>query len=107
MERQNRTVRDSLVKVLNENAEEWSYVIDGVLFAHRVSRHYSTKYPPFYPLYNHHPTLPIDVKYNEDLLVRQNENHSKEFDEDTFKEVLSASLSIMTLLKQILGEATM
>jgi transposase len=52
VERQNRTVKDSLVKVLDERAEEWPYVIDGVLFAHRVSRHYSTKYSPFYLLYN-------------------------------------------------------
>ena len=34
VERQNRTVKDSLTNVLDERAEEWPYVIDGVSFAH-------------------------------------------------------------------------
>ena len=63
-ERQNRTIKDSLVKILEENPKEWPNVIQGVLFAHRVSAHYSTKFSPFFLLYNRHPTLPIDIKYN-------------------------------------------
>ena len=39
-ERQNRTIKDSLVKVLEENPKKWPNVIEGVLFAHRVSVHY-------------------------------------------------------------------
>ena len=42
-ERQNRSIKDSLVKVLYENPTEWPYIIEGILFAHRVSRHYSWK----------------------------------------------------------------
>ena len=63
-ERQNRTIKDSLVKILEENPKEWPNVIQGVHFAHRVSVHYSTKFSPFFLLYNRHPTLPIDIKYN-------------------------------------------
>ena len=51
-ERQNRTIKDSLVKVLNGKLTEWPYIIEGVLFAHRVSKHSSTKYSPFYLMYN-------------------------------------------------------
>ena len=37
---------------------------NGILFAHRVSRHYSSSYSAFYLLYNREPTLPVDVKYD-------------------------------------------
>jgi len=41
VERQNRTIKNSLVKVLEDNHEMWPQVIEGILFAHRVSRHSS------------------------------------------------------------------
>lgn len=63
VERQNRTIKTALVKVLDGHPEEWPYVIDGVLFAHRVSRHSSTKYSPFYLVYNREPVLPIELKF--------------------------------------------
>ena len=63
-ERQNRSIKDSLVKALEEKPKEWPNIIDGTLFAHRVSIHYSTKYSPFFQMYNCHPILPIDIKYN-------------------------------------------
>ena len=44
VERQNRTIKAALVKFLDQNPEQWSYVIDGVLFAHRMNRHESTNY---------------------------------------------------------------
>ena len=63
-ERQNRTIKDSLAKVLEEKPKEWPNIIDGILFAHRVSIHYSTKYSPFFLMYNRHPILPIDIEYD-------------------------------------------
>ena len=66
VERQNRTIKDSLVKVLEDNYEMWPHIIEGILFAHRFSRHSLTKYSPFKMLYSHEPVLPIDVKHNLD-----------------------------------------
>ena len=43
----------------------WLHIIEGILFAHRVSRHSLTKYS-FMMLYNREPVLPIDVKRNLD-----------------------------------------
>ena len=63
VERQNRTIKNALVKILNQNPEQWPYVINGVLFAHQVSRHASTNYSPFYLMYNREPVLPVDLKY--------------------------------------------
>ena len=42
VERQNITIKNCLVKVCNENPATWPGIIDGILFAHRVSRHSST-----------------------------------------------------------------
>ena len=64
VERQNRTIKYSLVKVLNGNPLEWPYLIEGVLFAHRVSKHFSTGYSPCQLLYNRDHVLPIDIKHN-------------------------------------------
>ena len=44
----------------------WLHIIEGILFAHRVSRHSLTKYFPFMMLYNRETVLPIDVKHNLD-----------------------------------------
>ena len=43
-ERQNRSIKDSLIKVLNEKAEEWPYVIDGTL---KVENFAGTKFRGF------------------------------------------------------------
>ena len=66
VERQDRTIKNFLVKVLEDNHEMWRHIIEGILFAHRVSRHSSTKYSPFMMMYNRDPVLPIDVKHNLD-----------------------------------------
>ena len=61
-ERQNRTIKNNLIKVCEENPLNWPYIVDGILFAHRASRHSSTKFSPFYLLYNREPIL-FDVFY--------------------------------------------
>ena len=87
VERQNRTIKNTLVKVLDDNTSQWPHVLDGVLFAHRSSRHWSTKYTPYFLLYNRHPVLPIDLKYStgtrEDM-VRTSNADETEFDEEAF-----------------------
>ena len=86
-ERQNRTIKDSLVNVLEKKPNEWPNIIDGILFHHRVSIRYSTKYSPFFLMYNHHPILPIDIKYD---LIDNNadkEAESNPYDITTFQAV--------------------
>ena len=34
--RQNRTVKNSLVNIIEEKAKEWPNITDGILFSHRV-----------------------------------------------------------------------
>ena len=90
--RQNRTIKDSLVKVLNGKPTEWSYIIEGVLFAHRVSKHSSTKYSPFYLMYNREPILPIDIQYHPNLTDNGDDNDP--FNTETFETIISTTLSL-------------
>ena len=97
-ERQTRVIKESLVKVLDENPSEWPYIISGILFAHRVSRHYSTKFSPFYMIYNREPILPIDVKHN--LVAASDEQDmellgdNEQFQRSMFNAVLSSVKSL-------------
>ena len=90
VERQNRTVRNSLIKVLDINPTNWPYFIEGVLFAHRVTTHASTKYSPFEILYNTKTVLPIDIKHNK----RDLSNLDEPFDKDMFDKVLQSATSL-------------
>ena len=72
VERQNRTITNSLLKVLEDNPEMWPQIIEGILFAYLVSRYSSVKHSPSMRMYNHEPVFPIDVKHNLD------KNESKE-----------------------------
>ena len=58
---QNRTIKDSLDKVLNSKPTQWPYITEGALSAHRVSKHFSTKYSPFYFMYIRKPNPLIDI----------------------------------------------
>ena len=87
-ERQNKTIEDSLVKMLGEKPKKWSNVIQWVLFAHQVSVHYSTKFSPFFLLNNRHLTLLIDIKCN---LVKEYNNIivNESYDCETFRVILN------------------
>ena len=78
VERQTKTIKNSLVKVLDSNPTDWPYTIEGVLFAHRVTTQVSTKYFPFELLYNRKAALPIDIKHN----TKNLSNLDKPFDKD-------------------------
>ena len=106
VERQNRTIKNSLVKVLEDNHEMWPHIIEGILFAHRVSRHSSTKYSPFMMLYNREPVLPIDVKHN---LDREKEGEIEDenqepFDLEYFDVVFKSATKVRTLIKDDASE---
>ena len=47
VERQKRTIKNSLVMVLRNNPCKWPYIIERILFSYHVGRHFSTPYSPF------------------------------------------------------------
>ena len=83
-----------MVKVIEEKLKEWPSIIEGILFAHRVSMHYSTKYSPFSLMYNRHPVLPIDIKYDLIHDTANNDSESDPFDIETFQAILNSAASI-------------
>ena len=99
-EHQNRTIKYSLVKVLVGKPKEWPNMIDGILFAHRVSIHYSTKYSPFFLMYNRHPILPIDIKYDFTDNNADKEPESNPYDITTFQAVLESA----ALIREVTNE---
>ena len=102
VERQNRTIKNSLVKILEGNPRHWPYIMEGVLFAHRVSKHSSTKYSPFKLLYNREPVLPIDVKYR--LSSTEISKCDEPFDKDIFDAVLTSCNIIREEVHKQVGE---
>ena len=80
VERQNRTIKNVLAEDLDQNPEQWPYVIDGVLFLNRVSRHASTNYSPFYLMHNREPVFPINLKYG--LYSEPESSYDGLFDQD-------------------------
>ncbi|PIK52465.1 putative gypsy retrotransposon integrase-like protein 1-like [Apostichopus japonicus] len=64
-EKQNQTTQNVLLKYL-DNQDEWSDILDSVLFAYRTSRHASTGYSPFYLLYGRQPRLPVELTVGND-----------------------------------------
>ncbi|KAF0751827.1 Integrase catalytic domain-containing protein [Aphis craccivora] len=74
VERQNRTIKNCLLKILQENVLQWPYILQGVLFAHRTVQHSSTGYTPFKMLYQCDATLPIDINYDDKYSVTTNSN---------------------------------
>ena len=106
VQRHNRTIKNSLLKVLEDNHEMWPHIIEGILFAHRVSRQSSTKYSPFMMLYNRESVLPIDVKHN---LDREKEGeiedeHQEPFDLEYFDAVFKSATKVRTSIKDDAAE---
>ena len=100
VERQNRTIKCSLIKVLNSNPTDLPYVIEGVLFADRVTTHASTKCSPLELLYNREAVVPIDIKHNAKVLS----NLDEPFDKDMFDKVLKSATSLRNQIHHKVGD---
>ena len=67
VERFNRTLCESLAKVLGKE-DEWDEHIESVLFAYRTIRHNTTRKTPFFMVYGREAILPIeDIKLGVDF----------------------------------------
>ena len=74
-------VRPSLViiliklikKKIAENPRRWHEVLSEALWAHRISRHGSTKVTPFELVYGQEAVLPVEVNLDAYRLAKQND----------------------------------
>jgi len=84
-----------LFQVQQNDVFKWSDILQGVLFAYRTAVHTSTKYSPFFMLYQREPVLPIDVDNNEDICILDDisDNFDFDFDEVVFSKTLKQCFS--------------
>ena len=84
----------------------WPHITEGILFAHRVSRHSSTKSSPFIMLHNDEPVLPFDLKHNLDREKESEiEDESQEpFDLEYFDAVFKSATKVRTSIKDDAAE---
>ena len=101
-ERQNRTIKDSLVKALVGIPFNWPNLIEEDLFPHRVSKHTSAKFSPFFPMYNLEPTLPKDV--NKSLVATEGNESEHTIDKETFDALLTTVISMRGNIYETAGE---
>ena len=57
-ERFNQTLQRALLKMVQENENQWDKYLDSVLFAYRTSKHASMQYSPFFLMYGR---LPVNL----------------------------------------------
>jgi len=61
VERQHRTIRESIVKACNGDITKWPVVAPHAFWADRVTTRKATGYSPFYMAHGVEPTLPFDL----------------------------------------------
>lgn len=62
VERLNRTLCDSIGKLVQLHGKEWNEYLPSVLFAYRTMQQNSTKFTPFYLTYGRQAITPLDLK---------------------------------------------
>ena len=68
-ERNNRTIQNSMLKILEEKQDQWPEALPGVVFADRTSKQKSTGYTPFYLMYGREARLPVDTDTEADTKI--------------------------------------
>jgi len=93
MEPFSQTLSRCLVKVVDEDQQNWDEKLDTVLMGYRASRQSSTKHSPYYMLFQQQMRLPVDSEMltsdiNSELLTSDEQaydNKDKEDGEDVSK----------------------
>ena len=63
IDRTNRTLLNMLAETTDKNQRNWSELLPNVMPANRTSVHESTGYTPYFLLFDHEATLPLDFQF--------------------------------------------
>jgi hypothetical protein len=69
----NKTLIKLIKKKIEENPRRWHEVFSEALWAHRISRHNTTKVTPFELVYGQEVMLPVEVNLDAYKLAKQND----------------------------------
>jgi hypothetical protein len=69
----NKTLINLIKKKIEENPKRWHEVLSEALWAHRISKHSTTKVTPFELVYRQEVILPVEVNLDALWIARQNE----------------------------------
>lgn len=70
--------------------------MQGILFAYHIKPHISTKYSPFYVLYQNEAILPVNIKHNlQDGHFYEENIFTENFDKNKFEETLKSMLHLV------------
>ena len=94
-ERFNQTLSQALVKVINENQNDWDLHIDPILFAYRTSKNDTTKFSPFYLMFSRQPKLPIELE----IPINGSQQSAVADAEPSFEEKVKKMLKIRRSIK--------
>lgn len=106
VERQNRTIKNCMLKVLQNNVQKWPSILQGILFAHRTAKHFSTGYSPFKILYQREAILPVDINHNDSSASSENDEEFEEendlnvFDQESFQKTLEQIIDMRDVMEQ-------
>src|SRR5437764_11018440 len=68
VERYNRTLINTLAKMVEKHTDEWDNYVTPALFSYRTSRHSTTRLTPFFLVYGREAKLPTnDTRIEEEL----------------------------------------
>ena len=74
VERFNRTIGESLAKIVQDGEKEWDQYLAAMLFAYRTKEHKTTGYTPFYLMYGRKAVLPVELKIPGPILKEREDN---------------------------------
>jgi hypothetical protein len=67
----NKTLNKLIKKKIEENLKRWHEVLSEALWAHRISKHSTTKVTPFELIYRQEVILPVEVNLDALRIARQ------------------------------------
>ena len=97
-ERTNQTLVHSLTKLITTQ-DEWDLSIDAALYAYRIGTQDSSRFSPFFLLYNRHPRKAIDHELNTAVNQTNQQNDANKAN-TTIKETMEELLDMREQYQQ-------
>jgi hypothetical protein len=94
-----------LIKLINkkiqDNPRRWHGVLSEALWAHRISRHGTTKVTPFELVYGQETLLPVEVNLAAYRLAKQNELSTVDYHDSIMDNIDEVTDKRLQALKEI------